>query len=187
MKNLAPFIVIIVCVTMYYMYISPLTTDVSKLIAQKNQYSDVLTKAEEIKAKREDVSAKYSSISPDNINKLGRLIPDTFDAILFLNDISAIAARYNMSIRDFRSNSAVTATRGDSDVVSDAPFQVVTVGFAVTGTYDQFKKFISEVESSLRLMDISTLNITPELSVATGKTGADAYNYSLEVKTYSLK
>ena len=79
MKSFLPFIIIAVCVAMYFMYISPTWAKDQTLMAQKAEYTNVLDKIKELTAERDKAIAEYNSISPEDIDKLNKLIPAKFD------------------------------------------------------------------------------------------------------------
>jgi len=66
----------------------------------------------------------------------------------------------------------------------EAPYKTAIVTFRLIGQYDKFIKFLTDVESSLRLIDVTKLSIK---TVGGQRATDDSLEYSLEMNTYSLK
>lgn len=49
----------------------------------------------------------------------------------------------------------------------------------ITGTYEDFKAFLANVETNIRIFDVKKIDIEPA-----GKSNQDLYNYNLTVTTY---
>ena len=184
MKSVASFIVIGVCVGMYFLYIRPNVSEVKSLIARKVEYQDVLAKSKQIKDKRIVLDNQYNGISESDLSKLAKIVPDSFDAILFINNINSLAIRDGVLIKDFKannSNSVQTATRGvPAGVVPSGNYAKNSVTLSLTGRYSAFQKFLRDLESNLTLVDITSLNMNPE---TTGKGVDDTFSYSLTLQT----
>lgn len=173
---------------MYFVYISPTLTKISERSAKYSEYTDVLNKVNEIKNKRDALSAKYNSVSEGDLDKLNKMIPQTFVPEYFANDLNAMAARSGMRISQIDIGAPAPRATG---VVEEAPvdgnkFVTTTARFTVSGRYEQFINFLKELESSLRLVDVISLSIKSAGS-STNRPNDVTLSYSLEVKTYSLK
>lgn len=173
---------------MYFVYISPTFTKISERNAKYTEYKDVLNKVNEIKNKRDALSAKYNSVSPDDLDKLNKMIPQTFVPEYFANDLNAMASRSGMRISQIDIGAPASRASG---VVEETPidgnkFITTTAMFTVSGRYEQFINFLKELESSLRLVDVTSLSIKSAGS-NNNRPSDVSLSYSLEVKTYSLK
>ena len=168
---------------MYFFYIDPSFSEVKQLSLKKSGYNTVLEKSKELAIKRDSVLADYNSISQTDINRLDKIIPNEFNAVLFANDVSTLASGYGITVKDFKINEPKTEVR---DVIINQPknegFKTITVSFRLSGGYSQFVRFLSDLESSLRLVDVTSLSVKPNSSQASG-----LMDYLLEVHTYSLR
>ncbi|HEY4505360.1 MAG TPA: hypothetical protein VJG67_01595 [Candidatus Paceibacterota bacterium] len=185
MKLISQSIVIIICVVIYFFYISPTVSEVKVLSIQKSDYKNVINKAKELTTKRDVAFTSYNDIPQSDIDRLNKIIPETFDPIRFANDVSAMATGYGLTIKDFKVDEAKTDTR---DVIVNQPqnqkYRTSVVAFGLTGSYPQFLKFLSTIESSLRLVDVIGLSMK---SVGGNKGGDIPVQYLLKVNTYSLR
>jgi hypothetical protein len=88
MKFFAPFIVIGVSIGMYFFYIDSAIPEVQALREKKSNYEEVLKKSVELGALRDKILKDYGNISETNAEKLNKLVPVEFNAVLFANDIN---------------------------------------------------------------------------------------------------
>jgi Tfp pilus assembly protein PilO len=185
MKLITPFIVIAICIGMYFFYISPTAMEVKALSLKKAEYNTVLEKSRELMIKRDEVLGNYNAISDTNIARLEKVIPETFDTVLFANDLNGMASQYGMTVKDLKVNEPKTEVR-DTIINSskNKTFKTTAVGFKVSGSYAQFTKFLESLESSLRIVDVVGLHIQ---SGANTKGSESPLDYTLEVNTYSLR
>ena len=181
MKFITQSITVIVCVLAYFIYISPSITDVKALTAKKADYDKVLEKTKELKVKRDSLSTVYRSISDEDTSRLSKLIPETFNSAIFVNDMTALAASDAVLIKDFVINQPETDDRAGI-VTTDEKYKTITVSFKVTADYNHFLNFLNSLETSLRLMDVSKISITQG-----GQKAGDAFDSLVEIHTYSLR
>jgi Tfp pilus assembly protein PilO len=183
MKQLTPFIIVALCFGMYFLYISPLWTEVSDLQSKKTNYDNVLSKIDELKAERDGALNAYASISPDDLAKLEKIVPQSFDSVKFLNDMGVASSRYGLSMDTFDSNASRVEEERTVNSQPNGGFKTNSVNIRVMGTLPQFINFLKELESSLKIIDVTTLNIVP---VASTK-GINNLQYTLGLTMYSLQ
>ena len=185
MKFSLPFIIIAISLGMYFFYINPTVAEIKTLSSKKVEYNNALVGAGELKAKRDDVLTQYNNISADNIDKLNKIIPATFNSVLFANDVNSIASGDGMSIKDFKVDEPTTDLR--DTILSQSQnnlYKTTVITFSVIGQYSQFLKFIGSLESSLRLVDIVGLSVK---TLGGQKSGDSPLQFLLEMNTYSLR
>ena len=191
MKALTPFIVIAICIGMYFIYISPTIADIQSLSTEKASYDNVLQQSKDLTSERDSLLATYNNISQSDITRLDKVVPDTFDGVTFANDINTIASHYGITVKDMKFNEPNAADR--TAVGADRTHQVyktTTVTFALDGQYQAFESFLKDVETSLRLIDVTLLSAralgaanSPNQKIQPGNT----IEYTVQVNTYSLK
>ena len=186
MKSFLPFIVIGVCIGMYFLYLSPTWTQISVLQAKKAEYINTLNDIKNLTNIRDSAISAYNSIPQDDIDKLSKIIPAKFDSAAFTNNISTLAARYNLVTKEVKTDEQTTAARdaAGNPTPDQGPFQTIKVSTKIDGTFDNFLLFLKDLESSVQLMDVVKLNV----DVQKGKTPAqDTLEFSLVINTYALK
>ncbi len=183
-STLTPFIIIIICIAAYYMYISPLYAEMQLTREEKNKYADVLDKAKNISQKREELLGQYNSISLEDIEKMKKVVPPTFDGPGLVNDLNYLASRYNTSIDSFNSNipeeNSSQAQLEDSNL---SPFKKVRITFDISSTYPQFISFLKDLESNVQIIDVYSVSI----SAGSDDQNSSVLNFSVEANTYILR
>lgn len=182
MKSFIPFIVIGICIGMYFMYISPSYAEMKGLMVKKADYTDALSKADELKEKRKTILAEYESIDPADRERLDRIVPDVTDNVEVVTNINFIASMYGMTVRGIK---IAEPQAQDRVIIADASkansYKTVKITFSVNGPYAEFMKFLTDLESNSRLFDVTSL------SIKTKDEKIGIFDYTLEVSAYSLK
>jgi Tfp pilus assembly protein PilO len=185
MNSLRPLIVIAVCIGMYYFYISPTLGEVRALSLKKSEFNNVLEKTKELKVKRDSLLNDYGSIPPEEIERLNKVIPETFNSVIFANDVNNLASKYSMTLKEFKTSEPKIEVRDPSSIRdNNDPYKTTIVSMRISGTYENFISFLSDVETNLRLADVTNLGIQSGFSQ---KDKIQAMDFSLELNTYSLR
>ncbi len=114
------------------------------------------------------------SISSKVLTNIDRALPRTDDVpqLLVLFDEAAARNHLRISSISFSDDTASVAQRLATSSIAETTIQVSIAG----GDYARTKKFIRDIESSLRLLDITGITVSSQ--------GVDAV-YALQIKTYS--
>ena len=159
----------------FFMYTNPTYKKIEALRAEAAQYSAALDKAKIAEAKKEELISKYNTFSTDDLENLSKLLPDTVDNIRLLLDINQVASTYGTSI----TNIQVDSNQQNASANDPQPYGSLLVKFSITMSYEDFQKFLRDIERNLRITDINTLSF---VSTDTG-----LYTYDVSIKTYWLK
>ena len=185
MKFALPLIIIVVSVGMYFTYISPTALVVKELSLKKSNYYEVLLKSKELKAQRDDVLVDYNNISDSDINKLNKIISETFNSVLFANDINAMAGRNNLVVKDFKVDPQRTEDRELMfSQQKNNPYKTTVIIVKLVGQYSQFVRFLIDLELNLRLVDVVKLSIK---TLGGPRSTDNSLEYLLEMNTFSLR
>jgi Tfp pilus assembly protein PilO len=185
MKSILSILVISICVGMYFLYIKPLTVEIKVKNAQKAEYTKVLNRVKDIKEKREAIIADYNSISPEEVERLNKIVPEKINSVALLNDLNTIAERYSLVIKDFKLIESDNASHDVVNQENSGTSKTNQITLHVNGSYTDFLNFLEDIEYSLSLMDIVTLNIIPGSLSKNGE--ATTMEFALEANTYSLR
>jgi Tfp pilus assembly protein PilO len=183
MKLFTPIFIIAVCLGAYLFYISPTYSNIQILSTQKDNYTQVLSKAKEVASKRDDILASYNAISPDDLSRLAKIVPINFDPVTFVLHLNAIASKYGLTIASMQ---IIGQDSNGQQVVSAAApslYQTQSVTFSVIGQYGPFVNFLKDLESGLYLVDVKELSIK---SGQSSKMLPASLQFTLTVDTYSL-
>jgi Tfp pilus assembly protein PilO len=180
MKNSTSFMLLLIAVGLFYVVISPRYEKVQALRDQSAQYKNILANVEALSDTRDDLKAKYDNMPSDEVARLEKILPSDVDTVNLAMNFDAIASKYGISIKSVRTVES-KADAGTSIVQSSGvrPYDRVTVSFSFVSTYANFRKFMSDIEKSLRVIDVK--------SVAFQTTESGIYEFQVSVQTYWLK
>lgn len=184
MKSLLPLAIIAIVIAGYYMYIAPTLNEIQSLRLKKAEYKSALETTKEISDIRDARLASYNSIPKEDIERLSKIIPSTFDPVTLAASVNSSASRYGMVIRNVKIQEPKTNNSTDPNIPEGgAPlFKTITLSFTIKGRYDQLNQFLKEIEADVHLVDVINLNATQE-----DKTSANGiFTFNLDLHTYSL-
>lgn len=206
MKFIIPVILILISVGLFFGFTNPMYSDIVSLRASIASYNEALSNSKALEQERDKLTAKYNSIDRDDLAKLQKLVPDNVDNIRLILEIEKVALPYGMALRDVKYN---TETEKDLDKKNNgnAVNGAVQGGgsvkllrkdygdwdleFSTIGTYNNFINFTRDLESNLRIVDISSITFSSadngtRLNVPVNSS-TDMYKYNFRIKTYWLK
>lgn len=181
MKTTTPFIFILVAIGLFYTFINPHYGKVQELQAEASRYSEVLDNVDELKEKRDALLLKYNSIPKTEISRVEKALPNNVDSVRMALDFDGIAAKYGISIKSISAGgNRQDASQG---MVVDSSggqlYETTQIMITFVSTYDNFRKFMKDIETSLRVIDIKSVTFS------TGET--NLYEYTVSLDTYWLK
>ncbi len=184
MKSFTPIIFIIVSIILFFTLTDPVYKEVKSLRVKYAQYQDVLDKSAELLKQRKSLQDKYTSFAEEDVSRLKKLLPDTVDNVRLIIDIDEIAKRYGLTIKnvrldDTRSKTGTTKDATATITAGEGKYGTIPMGFSVSADYNTFLSFLEDLESSLRIVDVTNISLTPS---TTG-----AYSFDVSLKTYWLK
>jgi hypothetical protein len=194
MKNVIAIILIFVTIGLFYTYVGPTYQEIKTLQTEKAQYDEALTNSKKITASAEELLAKYNSFSPEDLGRLGKLLPDYVDNIRLIIEIDSLASKYNMVLKNVQISSPATPSESANVSNQALPGDITSYGgvdlsFDVSGSYGAYREFIKEIEHSLRILDVIEVSFVPQVlsSEDKQKTLSEFYIFKTVLKTYWLK
>lgn len=190
MKNIIATILFATSVGLFFVYTNPLYvgkgdegTDLSEkgvkeLLKKKGEYESAKINSGKILKKRDELIAQRNSFSQNDRKNITQLIPDNIDNVQLILDLNGIAKRYDMLLKGIRIEQASNLKEGQIGVNKDQ-LSSISVSFKVSSSYDTFLKFLKDLETSLRVVDVTKLSFKP--------TDTGIYNFDITIKTYWLK
>ncbi|MBX4189361.1 type 4a pilus biogenesis protein PilO [Candidatus Parcubacteria bacterium] len=181
MKNSTAFILFLISVGLTYTFTMPEWAKIAELQAQASSYRSVLDNVKNLEAKRDQLLVQYKNIPPEQIAQLEKILPNNVDTVSLALDLDAIASHYGISLKSVQTS---TSNQANPDIFNvegapSAPYETVDVAIQFTSTYDNFRKFMADVEKSLRIIDVQSVEF---------KVGANnLYDYKVSIQTYWTK
>lgn len=179
MKSLTPLILIILAIGSFFIFIDPKFGDIKELQEEIDDNQELIDIAVELRRKREELQDKFNMISPEEREKLEKVLPDAVDNVRLINDINNIANDFGVSLTDISINEASTPTGENVVDKTGKMYGEINLNFSVSSRYDTFKEFMYSLERSLRLVDIESFSVTVEEGVF--------YNFKVSLNTYWLR
>lgn len=196
-RFIMPVILIAIAISLFFMFTNPIYNDISGLKAKADVYNKALDSSKALENQRDLLTAKKNAINPDNLLKLEKLLPQNVDNIRLILEIGQIAAPYGMVLKNVKYSTASSAPT----IVAGVTVPVATVatatkeygtfdlGFSITGSYNNFINFTKDLESNLRIVDISSITFSSDTAAGANlKTiSPEIYTYDFKIRTYWLK
>lgn len=182
MRFILPIILIVVSIGLFVAYIDPQYQKVKVLSAQAAEYDDALSKAKELRTTRDQLLSKRNTFSTDNLNRIAHALPENVDNIRLIIDINNIASRHGLSLKSISAAQVSDSSRTRNELAvgnSGDPLGSVTVNFVVGANYDTFLVFLHDLEHSLRLVDVESIEFASPVQ------GTDT-DYTVSLRTYWL-
>jgi len=197
-KYILPTILIAVAVVGFFIITNPLYKEISSAREQVASYNEALDNSKALEAERDKLTQKYNSFDPENLSKLQKLLPDNVDNIRLILEIEKIASPYGMTLKDVKYDVAGDDTKTPqtpgvvqqkTENLSNKDYGVWDLEFSTQGTYNNFISFIKDLESNLRIVDVSSIEFSSNTNPSVGLNPSlpEAYKYGFKIKTYWLK
>lgn len=185
-RTITPIFSIVIALVIFFFYSKPMFAEMRVLQEQTAQYSDAVKKAQDLNTELSDKLKKKRSYDTESINRLNALVPESINEVKVLTDLSEIARSHNMLFGNINvtnsDNEKSDSTVPDPSVsTGDVSYENITntgIAFSLIGTYDQFKSFLSDIERSLVLMEVTGITFT------TGE--GDLQQYEVSIQLFAL-
>lgn len=196
-RNVTATILIVLAIGIYVTFTRAKLAEVKAVRQVNDQYLAAIDNADKLVDVRKKVLEDYNAISEIDHERLDKMIPNTVDNIRLIIDLNGIASDHGLDLRNVKAVAAAATKSASAGQVSQQPsagggaaaprtitiptptLDTVTVSFSVTAPYQQFINLLRDLESNLRIMDVSKLTVTA------GKNGL--YDFGVELKTYWLR
>ena len=190
MSNIISSALIIASLGIFFGYVNPTygalsgaaelkERSIKELVEEQERYADALNKTKEIERERTGLLEKYNAIPLEDRERIEKLLPDHIDSVRLIIDVNNIASKYGMTLRNISLTDSATEQAGSSRAIGPQAARAKEVGlkFNVTGSYDDFRSFLRDLEQSLRLVDVQSVLFT---------TNEEDFDYSITISTYKL-
>lgn len=181
MRFAFPLVLVLAAIGLFVLYTNPTFQELKGAQAKVSAYDDALDKSQELKSLRDKLQSARNAFSPQDEQKLIRLVPDQVDNIRLIIDINSIAARRGLALSDVALGEVSRSSTDSSGIAigpTGDPIGSVNLGFSVVATYEDFLAFLQDLEHSLRILDIQKLTFG---AATNGK-----YTFNFTIRTYWL-
>lgn len=187
-KSVISVVGILAAFGIFFFYTKPTYDSAQGQRAQIAEYDAALVKANELQERKQALLKKYNDFQPEDRDRLQKLLPDHVDNVRLILDLDNIASRRGMAMQNVTVSTPgagqTTQTAVGTISSSKQKYDVLTTKFSTQGTYAAFQQLITDLETSLRIVDLVNLKVSQ--SAAAG--GAEPlYGYEVTLRTYWLK
>ncbi|MBI5457795.1 hypothetical protein HY971_03670 [Candidatus Kaiserbacteria bacterium] len=211
MRFIIAIVGVVLAGSIFFWYTKPAYDKVQGTRGTIAQYDAALNKATELQQLKQTLLMRFNTFSPADLDRLQKLLPDHVDNVRLILDLDNLAEDHGLALQNVDvSSSQKQVTKGSSVIGavggSNQKYDSLTLTFGTVTTYSEFVRFLTDLEASLRIVDLVSLSITPSgnaASFASSATnpfltsGAKAtapvksteplYVFNISLRTYWLK
>jgi hypothetical protein len=178
MKIIIPFFLILLSIGLFLFFIQPNRRTITDLDTRLVGINEDLVKIEELQEINKKQRDQFNKIEKTDREFLEKLLPDGIDNVRLFIDIEDMASEYGARPKNINV-SRPSETQKGGVASGEGDFGSITLSFSVTMTFEDFQRFIADLERSLRLVDF--------VSISFAASDKDRYEYSVSLQTYWLK
>jgi Tfp pilus assembly protein PilO len=170
---------IIIAGIIFFSFTDPVYKELKALNLESSQFDEALNRSKELQAIRDELLSRYNTFSTEDLDKIEKLLPDNVENVRLILDIDNIASKYGMLIKDVSVLNEGAQEKSDA-VTIEGELGRIVLSFNITSPYDDFKRFIRDLEQSLRLVDIKGLSFRQ-------RDNSNLMDFGVTIETYWLK
>lgn len=190
-KGVAPILLLILAVGLYFTFTKTKIDEIKTINTVNAGYEQALENVEKLIKVRDEVLKTYNSIDENDRKRLDKIVPNNIDNVRLIIDIKGIGEQHGLTLKNVKTSAtnessvtkAVNTDPTGAEVASfgsnPSKYEVVTLSFEVSASYKSFTELLKSIESSLRVLDISRINVSAN--------DTNIYDFKVELKTYWLK
>jgi len=191
-KIIISILAFVVAGVLFVGYTRPTYEKVQAIRADIVKFDQALEKSRELQELKRGLLSRYNTFTEANLSRLNRMLPDHVDNVRLVLDLDNLASRYGMAVQN------VLISRGNDEEqvatvlgslgAQNTKYDSLAMQFATVGTYSNFVRFLEDLESSLRIVDLVSLTIEPAIISNEGVILEEPlYEYNVAIRTYWLK
>ncbi len=189
-KHLSVVLAIIILLFGLFYVIRPKYTTMNKAVEDDRKKKEAeIQKIKNYLDKIENLKNKFDSIPTEEVKRINQMIPSDKDPEVLFPEIESLVGNLG-TVTSIEINKQDTDSGGEilekllqqvskkkSDKKKVNPLGKINIKLQISGlNYTTFKKLLSHFEENLRLMDVNSVNFSP-----------DGKSVSLDITTYYLK
>ena len=176
-KYLLSLILLLVSIGVFFAFIDPFYKEIEVIRLEIKGLDEALNNSKQIQETRDQLLGRFNAIPRQDLERIKKMLPDHVDNVKLILEIDRIASQYGMTIK----NISVIEKGGGRETLGrpEEPLGTIGLDLIITGSYRLFLNFVSDLEKSLRIVDIVSLAFTA--------TTEDFNQYDLGIQTYWLR
>lgn len=186
MSRILPVAFLLIAGGAFFGYIHPTVTgSITETSKEVKAFDAALAAAKRYEQKIAELGDEQKNLPADGISRLEEFLPDNVDNVQLIIDLDGLAERSGIKIDDFNTTDLVSSASGADangesvSIEEGKPYESLDITITASGSYAQMRAFIDGVETSLRLLDLVSLQLTDS------PTGI--YKYQMTFRLYWLR
>lgn len=177
----------------FLFYTKPAYDGVQAMRTQIAEYDAALQKAAELQQRKQELLSRFNAFNPTDRERLEKLLPDHVDNVRLILDLDSLSGKHGMAVQNVvvSTPSSAQNTQGAASTISASKqkYDSLTLKFTTSATYETFQRFLTDLEQSLRIVDLVSLKIAAggAPTTAGGAVPSDLYTFDIVLRTYWLK
>lgn len=187
-------IALILSGALFFFYTQPAYDKTQAIRAQIQEYNAALEKAAQLQQLKQQLLSKYNAFNPQDLDRIQKMLPDHVDNIRLILDMDSMATTHGMTLSNVDVSGNTMRGQNQQTVTalgaSNQKYDMLTIKFDVESTYQDFQKFLADLQASLRIVDLVALSIQQSggSRVPQGGTISEPlYHFGISLRTYWLK
>jgi len=184
-KSLTPTLSVVTAIIIVMFFTKPLFEEAKETKVTVDAYEETIEQYRNFIDELRDLEEERDAVTVGNKARLNQMLPAEIDIPQLLVNLENIAEENNLLFGNISAAEELTESRSNrvNALATNAPTSIEglvsqSITFEVIGTYAQFKNFLRQIESSLTLMEFTSINLSGSSS--------RFQQYSLTVEVYSL-
>ncbi len=166
----------------------PLYEDIQRAQTEGHEFDQALGEVSELLSVQDSLIGRYQNIPISDREAVDTVMADENDNVRLIYDIEQLAVQHGLLISKASSellqdnNARQGLDNADETAGTVGPRQknILMIKITVDGEYDSFVSFLADLERSLRIIDVKSVEFTP----APDRT---VYSYDLVLHSYILR
>ena len=180
MKTNSAIILLLLSIGLFYTFTNGQYQEVKRLRLLSSEYKNVLQNVSAIIELRDRLLVTYETFPKAEIERINKVLPDNIDIVKLALDLDGMASQHGISIKSVKAEVGAGVDASLIVLPENAKvYEKATVSFDFVSNYENFTRLLTDIERSLRILDIKSI------SFLAGESGL--YEYKISVETYWLK
>lgn len=174
---IVPLFLILIAGSVFFTFIDPVYKETNQMKVKISRLDEALNRSREIAKLRDSLNQRRNAIPANDLDFLQKLLPNHVDNVDLVLEIDRIALQNGVLLED---TTVSGETRAENTLGPDeGSIGTIEMNIRVIGPYDAFRRFVMDIERSMRISDIVSMGFTAD--------DKDLSHYSVTARTYWLK
>lgn len=178
MRLIIALVLVLAGIALIFFGAKPLWAEASALRIEHQKINSTLSNLISLRTTRDDLLQAYNSVKKIDLDKLHKIVPSTPDNASLLVYLEKTSSDRGIRLRQAEFEKEPISQQKTIQATS-LNYNVLPISFTVSASYDSFKSFLSALERSARVMDVT------DISFNVSKT--NLFEFTIKTKTYYSK